>query len=366
MSGLVIQVLENKNQNVKIKKKNDKRSPKTFLKECVFDQPPVTKNRKKKVKMEDFEVLDYKNYNEIVNKNYNVSQLKSMCRFYKQRVSGNKRELIFLLYNYLKYSNFAIKIQSLFRGHIVRHLDKLKGPGLKEKCVNETDFYTLEDLKDLDKSQFYSFKDKDGFIYGFDICSLYNMIVKEKQKQNPYNRTELPVQKIYRDIRNIIKLSKLFGKKINIELDNDLSQFSQEKQVEMKTISIFQKIDECGFITDSKWYLNLNRHYLKRFVNELLDIWQYRAQISNETKRKIDPQHGDPFFTVNMAVLLHKCYEVIRKRVLDIIEIFVTQGIDSDARALGTYYVLGALTTVSHDAAVSLPWLYESFVQNQQ
>ena len=113
-----------------------------------------------------------------------------------------------------------------------------------------------------------------------------------------------------------------------------------------------------------RWYLNLNRHYLKRFISELVDISQYRAQISNEIKRKINPQHGDPFFTVNMNVLLSKCYEVIRKRVLDIIEIFVTQGLDNDARALGTYYVLGALTTVSHDAAVSLPWLYESFVQN--
>ena len=150
MSSLVIQITENKKQNFKIKKKSDKKSPKTFLKECVFEQPPVTKNKKKKVKMEDFEVLGYKNYDDIVNKNYNVSQLKSMCRFYKQKVSGNKRELIFLLYNYLKYSNFAIKIQRRFRGHIVRQLDKLKGPGLRENCVNETDFYTLEDLKDLD------------------------------------------------------------------------------------------------------------------------------------------------------------------------------------------------------------------------
>ena len=55
----------------------------------------------------------------------------------------------------------------------------------------------------------------------------------------------------------------------------------------------------------------------------------------------------------------------MRKRVLDIIEIFITKGIDNDARALGTYYILGALTTVNHDAATSLPWLYESFVQNQ-
>ena len=103
---------------------------------------------------------------------------------------------------------------------------------------------------------------------------------------------------------------------------------------------------------------------MKRFLRELIDIWQYRAQISNETKRKINPEHGDPFFTVNLNVLCHKCFEVLQKRILDIIEIFVTKGEDRDSKSLGTYYVLGALTTVSQNAATSLPWLYESFVQN--
>ena len=132
----------------------------------------------------------------------------------------------------------------------------------------------------------------------------------------------------------------------------------------MRAISLFQKVDENGFITDAKWYLNLNRHGLKKFIAELVDIWQYRAQITNETKRKIHPSHGDPFFSININVFMHKCFEVLRNRILDIIEIFITKGEDSDARSLGTYYVLGALTTVSHDAAISLPWLYESFVQN--
>ena len=365
-------VVTTKKKNIKIKKnsiiigdKMIKRSPKTFLRECIFESVNLQK-RRKKVSMEDFEIPTYKKYDEILNLNYNCSQLKSICRYYKQKVSGNKKQLIFLLYNYLKYSNSAIKIQKCFRGHLRRYINKLRGPGLKNTCINETDFYTLNYLKDLDKSQFYSFKDKDGFIYGFDICSLYNMIVKEKQKKNPYNRNILPINKIYEDIKCILKITKIFKENINIELDNDLSQFSQEKQVEMRAINIFQNIDNHGFITDAKWYLNLNRQQLKRYVSELVDIWQYRAQISPEMKRKINPQHGDPFFTVNMNVLVHKCYEVMRKRILDIIEIFVTQGEDDDSRSLGTYYVLGALTTVNHDAAISLPWLYESFAQNQQ
>ena len=167
-----------------------------------------------------------------------------------------------------------------------------------------------------------------------------------------------------KDITSIVKLGKLFNELPNMKLENNIELLSKEKQIELRAINIFQKIDDCGFITDAKWYLNLSRFQLKKFIRELVDIWQYRAQISNDIKRKINPQHGDPFFTVNMSVLLHKCFEVLQKRILDVIEIFITKGEDQDARSLGTYYVLGALTTVSRDAAISLPWLYESFVQN--
>ena len=119
-------------------------------------------------------------------------------------------------------------------------------------------------------SQFYSFMDKDNFVYGFDICSLYNMIVIEKQVKNPYNRSKLPVGKIKTDILNIIKMSSISNQKIKIKLDNELSQFSKEKQIEMRALTIFQKIDDNGFITDVKWFLNLNRIQLKRYLREFV------------------------------------------------------------------------------------------------
>ena len=55
-----------------------------------------------------------------------------------------------------------------------------------------------------------------------------------------------------------------------------------------------------------------------------------------------------------------------QKKMLQIIEIFITRGETREDRALGVYYVLGALTMVSLNAANSLPWLYESFaiIQN--
>jgi hypothetical protein len=50
----------------------------------------------------------------------------------------------------------------------------------------------------------------------------------------------------------------------------------------------------------------------------------------------------------------------VKKVVLEVLEKFVNNGIDKDSKALGAYYVLGALTIVNQDAAMSLPWLFQS------
>ena len=134
--------------------------------------------KRKKVSTDDFQILQFSQYNDITKNNYNVQQLKKICKHYKQKSSGNKKELNNTCYNILRLSYHAQKVQTVFRGHIVRYLNKLKGPAyLNRKCTNETDFFTLEDIKDIPDAQFFSYKDKDEFIYGFDICSLYNMIV---------------------------------------------------------------------------------------------------------------------------------------------------------------------------------------------
>ena len=52
----------------------------------------------------------------------------------------------------------------------------------------------------------------------------------------------------------------------------------------------------------------------------------------------------------------------LRLSVVHLIDRFVSAGINHDSRVLGTYYVLGALTLVSEDAATAIPWLYQSFV----
>ena len=79
---------------------------------------PVPKKKKgKKVKEADFNIIEMKNYKTLLDNNYNVKQLKAICKHYKLKVSGNKDEKIYRIYNYLKFSHFAIKIQKIFRGH---------------------------------------------------------------------------------------------------------------------------------------------------------------------------------------------------------------------------------------------------------
>ena len=99
---------------------NKKISPSSYLKEHVYREVPTPFKRKKKMTSDEFVILEYNEYNQLTKFNFNVQQLREMARFYKQKRSGNKRQLIFNLYNFLKFSSFAINIQKIFRGYLRR------------------------------------------------------------------------------------------------------------------------------------------------------------------------------------------------------------------------------------------------------
>jgi hypothetical protein len=288
-------------QNNNIKKKsntNSKRnfSPKTYFKEVLFDKVQTNYGRKTKaVSEEEFQILEFQEYDIILNKNFNVAQLKRMCRFYKQKVSGNKKELITRMYNFLKYSFFAISLQKVVRGWQRRRYFKLSGIKNIQQSTNDTDFLTLESINEIPYYQFFSYKDKDGFVYTFNIKSLYNLLLKtEGDLKNPYNRNEFP-KNIIQNMRKFIKLSNIFKEPIHIQLKDETAEMSSKKKIALKTLSIFHRIDTFGHITDTSWFLSLGRSGLVRYIRELYDIWDYRANLSSQTKVSICPPTGNPF-----------------------------------------------------------------------
>jgi hypothetical protein len=323
---------------------------------------------KKTLKINDDNIVipTMKNYDEISNFNYNLSQLKMIAKTYKLKISGNKNQLITRVYSYLYFSSFIIKIQKIFRGLIARKYKNLHGPASfnRKMCTNSGDFITMEPVEEINFHQFLSYKDNDGFIYGFDIISLHNLFLKSKDidsVQNPFNRSLIP-ESVIKTIRSLIRLSRILKIHINLHYEDDTESLPVEKVVELRALSLFQTIDSLGNYSSPQWFLSLDKMHLIKYVRELIDIWNYRSQIDNETKRKICPPHGDPFRHFNMTYIhtesnLHN----VKKVILEVMEKLVNSGVDKDSKSLGAIYVLGGLTLVNSDAATSIPWLFQSF-----
>jgi hypothetical protein len=332
------------------------------------------KKTKNQIKIENENMLipTIYTYNEMSNYNYSIQQLKTIAKKYKLKISGNKKELLSRIYNFLHLSFYIIKIQKKIRGFLNRKLINLYGPAFKNRklCTNETDFVTMDDLKEIPYYNFFSYKDIDGFIYGFDIVSLYNLIIKsqtkyikDKQIQNPYNRNIIP-ENILKDINKIIQFSKIFKKPLNLNLNNEnIENMSNQKIVELRALTLFQSIDSLGNYSNPQWFLSLERNQIVKFVRELADIWNFRTQLSNEVKRDICPPNGDPFRNLSITYLFSENdMNNVKKVVLEVLEKLVNTGINNDMKTLGAYYILGALTLVNETAASALPWLYQSLI----
>lgn len=326
---------------------------------------PIVKNPPK-ISDEKFVAPTINNYNELSKYNYNILQLKIIAKKYKLKLNGNKKTMITRIYSFLYLSSYIIKIQKKFRGNLAKKYKLLHGPAsLKRKlCTNADDFVTMEPVEDINYHQFISYKDTDGFIYGFDIISLHNLFLKSpdiESIKNPYTRNLIP-EPVIKTIKSIIRIAKILKFHINLHYEDDTPIISSAKMVELRALTLFQTIDELGNYSNSSWFLSLNRNQLIRFLRELTDIWNYRAQITLETKRKICPPIGDPFRLLNMIYIHNEPNMLnVKKAVLEVLEKIVNSGVDRDSKALGACYVLGSLTIVNQEAATALPWLFESF-----
>lgn len=337
-----------------------------FLKDSVFDNISNTK-KKFKVKDNEFRIIRMEEYELMKINQYKVSQLKEICNHYNIRKTGNKDELINNIYNFLKYSLFAITIQKNIRGFFLRKYERLAGPGFKKRslCINDTDFATLEPLKEIPFNQFYSFKDNEDNIYGCDIISLYELVCKKtkydiqqnKLPLNPYNREPLD-SNLIDNFSHYLRLVKV--NRIECIIIEEVEIVDPKQELRLKIIEIFQYINELGNYADSNWLSNLPRHMLVLFIREMYDIWHYRAQLTRTVMREIVPPHGNPFMGMNLHLAQNQNDDVLMKYAIKVIEYLTKSAHTTDKRSLGAYYVLAALTLVSEDARTSLPWLFQA------
>lgn len=362
--------------------------------------------------------LGYNNYMQLAHYNLKINELKQLAKQCKIRVCGKKDEIYQTIMLHCCLSKSILKIQSLWRGHILRRLLKLRGPALKlcnrNLCNNSSDFISLEQLETIDVDYFYSYEnvitisrptsrapslgqyeDVGGAshvdmcvinqkeMYGFNITSLFQYMKKPTthgkgggggggggalcfEKKNPYNRDILP-QRLFDDLLVIIRLSRIVGRPLNMKMDDDTKMLNIKQQMELRAVTLFQYINFLDNYSDAKWFLDLDIEQTKGFVRELADIWNHRANILLEAKRSIIPPDGQLFKGINIHNLLGRQESDIvklKKTVLQIMERLVQLGgpteIDNNWRKLGAMYILSALTLVNHEAAEAMPIYYYS------
>jgi hypothetical protein len=366
---------------------------------------------------------------------YSPTNMKQIKVLYDFALNGSKQKIIDRIIHFFLMNSKIVNIQKRIRGSFVRQSLLLRGPALKNRsiCVNETDFFTMEPLNEIEFDKFFSYRQETpggNYIYGFDHNSLIELLKTRPYKYlNPYNREEITslipsIRKLER-LQNIIvhsqrniqprtppskneskprirsrtremplpPVSPFFDVVDNpviplvdrnfmpaiypmsIMLSNigsgahryDIPQminkirairvlpFSERAQ------SLFMEIDQLGNYTQVAWFTNLNRREYMRYYRFLHDIWSYRAQMSNEIKRKICPM-WDPFsnFTNDIIRFNILTDDEVRCLCIRTMEDIIYTGIDREFRVLGTFHVLSALTIVSLQARQSMPWLYES------
>ncbi len=272
---------------------------------------------------------------------------------------GSKKELFLEIkdninslkrYEYDEYKNDIILVQSLARGKIVRQ----KNENLK--CNNEEDFYTYDELKNIEPKYFYSYKDKNSIRWGFDIRSLDKLI--QMGYPNPYTTEEIPPGVILE-----IKLAMNLLKNENGYEDlTDSIVRDRKETIKQKIVDLFSFIEQSGYTCHIEWFTSLSVRRLKELYRQLEDIWNYRSQLSQQMKCNICPPNADIFRTSMIEVMNYSCKEDLQELILNEVNKFTQAQTDSD-RKLGFMYFLIAFGMVSPQCYhAHINWL--SFMMN--
>ena len=228
-----------------------------------------------------------------------------------------------------------------------------------ETCNNKCDFYSFDELKDIPKEYFFSYKDEDGFIYGFHIESLVqlinNNITEEGTVLNPYNRAiisnKVKSKALY--LWNFLNNKGLLTNETKVEEAMDI-----KIRVRQKTISYFQKIDMLGFQTSTDWILQAKMKILKLIYLRLLQNWYFDIGLSDEARHIISPNEMDIFpDNIIEAVRDSNNRYFVAETILEIINNLVSSAIQEENRRTGCIITLLSIGDIIPDCRIVNPWL---------
>jgi hypothetical protein len=138
-------------------------------------------------------------------------------------------------------------------------------------------------------------------------------------------------------------------------IDNHIIS-DRKTTVKHKFVDIFSQMEYSGYSCDVSWILELNNSRLKRLYKELEDIWNYRANLSETTKRLIAPPDGRlctvPVVDYNNCNISVELQEMLATTLLKI-----CNATDPGNMNLGFMYFIISLSCVSRDCLLIHNWV---------
>lgn len=248
----------------------------------------------KKILINDKKIIKYDKFinndklylkNDIINTIYYYKN-----KYKKSNLKKKKKNELFIILNDI-FNNYDLKKIIKLQSYIRKFLTLLyndRGPGYYNKRIikNKEDFYYMKDINKIDNIYFYSYKDNLNNIWGFDIRSIYNLLLKDNK--NPWTRDPIP-QNIINNVYYII--NKLKKKKIDVNLEKYEIK-DENKKTHQLIIDYVSEITRHGYNCEVNWIHNLTIFDLKKLYKGLEDLWNYRLQIPIHSKIEIIPPTG--------------------------------------------------------------------------
>lgn len=304
-----------------------------------------------------------------------------------------------------------LRLQKWIKRSLLRYNIKLHGNALYNRalCVNDTDFVSLDEIKDIPDADFVSIKDTptthnnvsdtSHMYYGFHIDSISELIFKMDENyiehfkkhsnnlcyrqyirtlfnhfnkikiNNPYTRSPI-------DGNTKLNVIKLYTRRIFIKKKEENNNLDRNRSnngmnvgtngggnnqdmrtlVRNKCFAVFQKIDMLGYFTDISWLLDINPKVIKLFYKKLSALWNFEFGLNNTARYKISKSHN-LFSNINEILISRADKYVLLDKVLDVVNVLVSNGETDADRNSGCILVLYGLAFINPRCIASNPWL---------
>lgn len=299
------------------------------------------------------------------NSDYLKKDIISTLNYLDKKKYNNslKKEILFKILSekykkfnhYTKNSNNVIKIQKFYKQKFKKKISLLKGPGFLNKnlCNNTEDFFTYETINEISDNYFFSYKDEKNIIWFFDIRSFVKLI--EMNQPNPYTMVPFNDNIINRSNK---LLDYLKSRNIKLDFKDEMKELKQDKKniLKQKIVDLSAILERLGYSFNMEWFTSLHTIQLKKLYYILEDIWNFRAGLSQDSKRRICPPNGIVFNKSQYEIRHTNSKDTMREFIVsDVLKFNLAQ--DDNDKKLGFIYFLMGLALINPIVYETHSWI---------